>query len=71
MDKTKSKSVYTKEMKLLHKILLLLHISSLAVKCTLNMSYGNHRKAKRMKFQPPTLGTKGKTQEISNCFCNS
>lgn len=68
MDKTKSKSIYTEEMKLHRKILLLLHIRSLEVKCTLNMSYGNHRKAKRMKFQLPTLGAKRKAQEISNCF---
>lgn len=47
MGKTKSKSVYTEEMKLLHKILLLLHISSPEVKCTLNMSYRNRRKGKR------------------------
>lgn len=62
MGKTKSKSVYTEEMKLLHKILLLLHISSPEVKCTLNMSYRNHRK-ERMKFQPPTLGTKRNAQK--------
>lgn len=66
MSKTKSKSIYTQEMKLLHKNVPLLFISSPEINCPLRREFWTSRVSnERMKFQLLTLGTLRKTQKIN------